>query len=110
MCLKGFLTLRESFLKMMIRFNKITSLIDTGISTSTVITGGIFIVKFANDFGLSHGITLNGTSLVLTAITQKSFKIFIIKLEKHDSIKIISQSKLDSIANISSQTVQDENI
>ena len=56
------------------------------------------------------GITLSGTSLLLslaTAITRKFFKTFTVKQEKHDSIKLLAQSKLDSIANVISQAMQD---
>ena len=55
---------------------------DTGLITSTVITGGISIAAFANDVALPVGIALSGTSLNLslaTAITRKSFKIFTVK-------------------------------
>ena len=57
---------------------------------------------------------LSGTSLLLslaTVITQKSFKTFTIKQKKkHESIKLLAQSKLDSIANIISQAMQDGDI
>ena len=63
---------------------------------------------FATYVGLPVGIALSGTSLLLslaTAITRKSFKIFTVKQEKHDAIKLLVQSKLDSIANIISQAM-----
>ena len=94
---------REQIAKKMKRFNTITGIVDTGLITSTVITGGISIAAFANGVGLPVGIALSGTSLLLslaTAITQKSFKIFTVKQEKNDAIKLLAQSKLDSISNI----------
>ena len=102
---------REQIAKKMKRFNTITGIVDTGLITSTVITGGISIAAFASSAGLPVGIALSGTSPLLslaTAITRKSFKISTIKQEKHDSIKLLAQSKLDSIANIISQAMQDE--
>ena len=90
--------------------NTITGIVETGLITSMVITGGISIVAFASGVGLPVGIVLSGTSLLLslaTAITQKSFKIFTVKQEKHDAIKLLAQNKLDSIANIISQAMQD---
>ena len=99
--------------KKMKRFNTITGIVDTGLITSTVITGGISIAAFASGVGLPVGIALSGTSLLLslaTAITRKSFKIFTVKQEKYDAIKLLAQSKLDSIANIISQAVQDGDI
>ena len=99
--------------KKMKRFNTITGIVDTGLITSTVITGGISIAAFANGVGLPVGIALSGTSLLLsleTAITRKSFKIFTVKQEKHDAIKLLAKSKLDNMANIISQAMQDGDI
>ena len=65
-----------------IRFNTITGIVDAGLITSTVITGGISIEAFASGVGLPVGIALSGTSLLLSlaiAITRKSFKIFTVK-------------------------------
>ena len=76
--------------------------------TSTVVTGGISIAAFASGVGLPVGISLSGTSLLLslaTAIIRNSFKIFTVKQEKHDAIKLLAQSKSDSIANIISQAM-----
>ena len=95
------------------RFNTITGIVDTGLITSTVITGGISITAFASGAGLPVGIALSGTSVLIflaTAITRNSFKIFTLKQEKHDAIKLLAQSKLDSIANIISQEMQDGDI
>ena len=47
---------------------------------------------------------------LITAIGRKPCKIFTVKQEKHDSIKLLAQSKLDSIANIISQAMQDGDI
>ena len=104
---------REEIAKKIKRFNTITGIVDTGLITSTVITGGISIAAFASSAGLPVGIALSGTSPLLslaTAITRNSFKISIVKQEKHDSIKLLAQSKLDSIANIISQAMQDRDI
>ena len=93
------------------RFNTSTGIV--GLITSTVITGGISIVAFASGVGLPVDIALSGTSLLLslaTAITRKSFKTFTVKQEKNDVIKLLAQSKSDSITNIISQAMQDGNI
>ena len=90
-------------------FNTIASVIDTGLIASTVIIGGPSIAAFTGDAGLPVGITLSGTSLLFslkTGITWKPFKIFSIKQEQHDSIKLLAQNKLDSIVGIISQTMQ----
>ena len=104
---------REQIAKKMKRFNTITGIVDKGLITAIMITGGISIAAFASGLGLSVGIALSGTSLLLslaTAMIQKSFKIFTVKQEKHNSIKLLAQSKLDSITNIISQAMQDGDI
>ena len=85
----------------------------TSLIISTVITGGLSIAAFSSGVGLPVGITLSGlfTSFPLaTIITQKSFKTFTVKQEKHDAIKLLVQSKLDSMADIISQAMQDGDI
>ena len=102
---------REQIARKMEQFNTITGIVDTGLITSSVITGGISITAFASGVGLPVGISLSGTSLLLspaTAITRKSFKIFTVNQEKHDSIKLLAESKLGSIANIILQAMEDE--
>ena len=103
------INVRERIAKKMKWFNTITGIVDTDLITSTVITGGISNAAFASGFGLPVDIALSGTSLLLslaTAITGKSFKIFIVKQEKHDAIKLLAQGKLDITANIISQAMQ----
>ena len=100
----------EHIAKKMKPFITIAGIVDTGLITSTVITGGISIAAFASGVGLPVRIALSGTSLLFslaTTFTRKSFKIFTVKQEKHDAIKLLAQNKLDSIANIISQAMQD---
>ena len=104
---------REQIVKKTKRFNTIIGIVDTGLTTSTVITGGISIAAFASGVRLPVGIALSGTSLLIslaTAITQKYFKMFTVKQEKHHAIKLLPQSRLDSITNIISQELQDGDI
>ena len=89
----------EQIAKKMKRFNTITGILETGLITSTMITGGMSIAAFASGAGLPVGIALSGTSLLLslaTAITRKSFKIFTVKQGKHNSIRLLAQSKLEA--------------
>ena len=104
---------RERIAKKMKRFNTITGIVDTGLITSAVITGGISLAAFASSVGLLVDIALSGTSLLLSlarVTTQKSFKALTVKQEKQNSIKLLAQSKLDSIANIILQAMQDGDI
>ena len=76
---------REGIAIKMKRLNTITGIVDTGLIASTVITGRISIAAlFARGVGLTVGIALSGTSLILslsTIFTRKSFKIFTVKQE-----------------------------
>ena len=95
------------------RFNTITGIVDTGLITLTVIIGEISIVSFVSGIGLPVGITLSGTSQLLslaTVIARKSFQTFTVKQEEHDATKLLAKSKLDSMADIISQAMQDRDI
>ena len=61
----------------------------------------------------ASGVASSETSsffFLVTVTTGKSFKIFTINQEKHNAIKLLAQSKLDNIADIVSQAMQDEDI
>ena len=99
----------ERMAKKMKRFNKITSIMDAGLITWKVITGVVSAVAFASSISLSVDILLSGTSLVFT---QKSFKIYTMKQEKRNAIKLIDQRKLanHSTADIFSRAMPDVDI
>ena len=104
---------RECLEKRSNKFDKITSIMDTVIMTSSFITAGVSIGSFQSGAGQPIDIALSRTSLRLplaTAILGKSSKMFTAKQEKHDAIKFLAQSKLDNIANIISQTLQGRDI
>ena len=87
------------------RFKIITGIVDTGLITSAVITGGASIATSASVVGLPVGTALAGFIVffsLLTFATQKSLKTFTVKHGKHNAI--------DSMANIISQAMQDWNI
>ena len=78
-----------------------------------MITEGVSVAQFASGVELPVAITLRVTSLLFplaTVITRKSCKTFPVKQEKHYSIKLLAQSKLDSLSNIISQAMQDGGI
>ena len=85
------LKFEKSSTKKMKRFSTITSEVDLGLITSTVLTGGNIFAIFASGVEL-----LVGTSLLLsyaTAIIQKPFEVFTTNHGKHDAIKLLVQSK-----------------
>ena len=95
------------------RLNTITGIVDTGLITSAVITGGASIPAFANSAGLPVGAGLGGLGVVLsllTVATRKFSRSQTVMHGKHDIIMILAQTRLDSIADIISQAMQDENI
>ena len=77
----------------------ILSIADTGLITSTVLTGGISIAALASGVGLPVGIALGGGKPIFSLITPATRK-YLVAREKHDSIKLLAQDRLDSIANI----------
>ena len=88
----------EQLAEKMKRFNTITSIVDIDLIISTVIIGRVSIAAFASGVGLPVGTALSETSLLFslaTVITRKSFKIFTVKQEKHDAIKLLAQRKLN---------------
>ena len=95
------------------RSNTIISVVNTSLITSTFINGEASITAFASGADLPVGTAFRGTSLlfsVATSITRKSFKLFTERQEKHDTIKLLAQSKLDRIVDINSQAMQDGDI
>ena len=55
---------RERLTKKLKRFNTITSIVDTGLITSTEITGGVSIAAFVSSADLPVGISLSGLAYV----------------------------------------------
>ena len=103
----------EKLAKKIKRFSTITAVLDTSLITTTAITGGISIAAIANGIGFPVGINLSATSLRLslaTTITRKTMSIFKSKEKKHEHIRLLAQSKLDSISETISQAIQDENV
>ena len=95
------------------RFNAIVGIIDTSLFTSSAITGGTSIPAFASGVGVAIGAALGGMSeyFSLSAIaTWKYSRSLTVKQGKHNAIKLLALSKLDSIADIISQAMQDGEI
>lgn len=86
---------------------------DTGLITSAVITTEGSTATFALGAGLPAWSVLSETSLLFSlekAILQNSFTILTVKHEYQDAVQLLAQIKLDSIAAIISQTMQDGDI
>ena len=77
------------------------------------INGATGEISIASGVGLPVEIALGGASLLfslITPATRKYLKASISAQGKHDSTKLLAHSKLDSIANIISQAMQDGDI
>ena len=75
--------------------------------------GGFSIPVFASGAGLPVSAALGGLGVVLfllTFATRKFSRGKMVKQGKHDAIILLAQSKLDSIADIISQAMQDRDI
>ena len=82
-------------------------MIDTGLTLAFIIEG-VTIATFASSVDIPVEIVFSGTCVLFslaTLIIRKSFKIFTIKPDSHDAIKLLAQSNLNSIAIISSQAM-----
>ena len=93
--------------------NTILGIVGTGLITSAVIAGGTAIPAFASSAGLPIGAALGGLEVVLsflTVATRKFSRGQTVKQWKHNSIMLLAQSKLGSIADIISQTMQDGDV
>ena len=78
------------------RFNTITCVTDADLKTSAIIAREASMAAFSICSDLPLGIALSGTCQLFSlasAITQKKFKIFIIKQKKRDVTKLLVQSK-----------------
>ena len=102
---------REKLAKKIKLFSTITAVLDTSLITTTAVTGGISIAALASGIGLPVGISLSATSVLFslaTTITRKTISIFKSKEKNHDGIRLLAQSKLDSISETIYQVIQDE--
>ena len=99
--------------KKMKQFKTITGIVDTGLIISAVITGGTSIATSASAAGLPVGAALarfNVFFSLSTVATRKPLQTLTVKQGKHNAIKLLAQSKLNSMANISFQAMQYGNI
>ena len=104
---------REQLAKKFKRYGTTTRLADTLLVATTVITGGGSIASLSTGIGLPVSIALASITLVLslsTVFTRKTIKIVDTKSKKHDQIRLLAESKLDSISDAVSQAIQDGDI
>ena len=101
---------REKLAKKIRRIGNSILIVDTGLIITTVITGSTSIAAFASGVAIPIGIILTGTSLLLsiaTTVTQKSLSAINVKQKKHEEIRLLAQTKLESIQDIISKALTD---
>ena len=92
------------------RFNATICIVDTNLITSALLLKTFPLSHLKVVFSCLFGIALSETSLLFslaTANTRTSFNIFSIMQEKHNAIKLLVQSMLDSNVDIVSQEMRD---
>ena len=90
-----------------------TTISDTSVITTITALEVASIATLTTGVGLPISITLASAGLLLglgSAIIHKSQKIFESKTKKHDKIKTLAESKLDSISNLVSKAIEDAHI
>ena len=104
---------REQLSKKFKRYSTTTRIADTALISGIVITGAGSITLLSTGIGLPASIALASISLLLsmgTVITRKTIKITDTKSKKHDQIRLVAESKLDSISDVVSTDIQDGDI
>ena len=90
-----------------------TTISDTSIRTAILTLEAASLAALTTGVGIPISIALASTGIFLglgSAIIHKTHKIFESKVKKHDKIKTLAESKLDSISELVSKAVKDAHI
>ena len=104
---------RDKLTKQFKRRATATSISDTSVMTLITILKVAFIATLTTGIGTPIGIILASTGLFLglgSVVIHKTQKMFDSKAKKHDKIKTLAESKLDTISSIVSKAVEDSRI
>ena len=91
------------------KFKRITNGVTIADISALIIFTAVEGTLFATGVGIPFGIFI-GISVVGTVIGTKTQKLFGSKIKKHDKIKTLAESKLDSISNLVSKAIEDAHI
>ena len=97
----------EKLAKKVRRIGNSILIADTGLIITTAITRSTLVAAFASGVVIPIGIALTGASLLLwiaTTFTWKSLSAMNVKQKKHKEIRLLAQTKLESIQDIISKT------
>ena len=105
--------IRDRLAKKFKRRATASTISDTSVITVITALEVASIVTLTSGIGLPISIVLASTGLLLglgSTVIHKTQRIFESKVKKHDKIKTLSESKLDSISGIVSKAVEDSHI
>ena len=91
------------------KFKRITNSVTIGDISALIIFTAVEGTLFATGVGIPFGIFI-GISVVGAVIGTKTQKLFGSKTKKHDKIKTLAESKLDSISKLVSKAIEDAHI
>jgi len=106
-------TQRDKLTKQFKRRAMATTISDTSIRTAILTLEAASLAALTTGVGIPNSIALASTGIFLglgSAIIHKTHKIFESKVKKHDKIKTLAESKLDSISELVSKAVKDAHI
>lgn len=104
---------RDKLAKQFKRRAMATTISDTSLITAITALEVASVATLTTGVGLPISIALASTGLILgigSAVVHKTQKIFESKAKKHDKIKTLAESKLDSISNLVSKAIEDAHI
>ena len=104
---------RDSLTKRFKRRATAATFSDTSVLAAITTLGAASIITLTTGVGMPISVVLASTGLLLglgSGILHKTRKIFDSKVKKHDKIKTLAESKLDSISGLVSKAIEDSNI
>ena len=104
---------RDSLTKRFKRRAAATSISDTSVLAAITALEAASIATLITGIGIPISVVLASTGLLLgigSAIIHKTQKVFDSKAKKHDKIKTLAESKLDTISGIVSKAIEDSQI
>ena len=104
---------RDKLTKRFKRRATASTISDTSVITAITALEVASIVTLTTGIGIPISVVLASTGLLLglgSAIIHKTQKIFDSKAKKHDKIKTLAESKLDTISGLVSKAVKDSHI
>ena len=104
---------RDKLTKRFKRRATASTISDTSVITAITALEVASIVTLTTGIGMPISVVLASTGLLLglgSAIIHKTQKIFDSKAKKHDKIKTLAESKLDTISGLVSKAVKDSHI